>query len=256
MNTMSEKADDREEIESLLPWHAAGTLSRRDAERVERALASDQELARRFDLVREELTETIHLNESLGAPSARAMEKLFAAIDAEGALKRKPGFSFDLRTRVSEFFSAFAPRTLAYASAAAALVILLQAGVIGSMMLKSGAGYNTASAPPDVKVESVDFFVNFAPQVSTDEVTKFLHAHQATIVDGPEGRGRPTRCGSTRTGRRRRRSPVSSRTCSRTATSSAPNSRLRRQVTQRVTRHRAPARRCRCCHCPRKRAIQ
>src|SRR5258705_2656 len=112
MTTTSEKANDHEEIESLLPWHAAGTLSRRDAERVERALASDQELVRRFNLVREELAETIHLNESLGAPSARAMEKLFAAIDAEGALKRKPGFSFALRTRVSDLFSGFAPRTL------------------------------------------------------------------------------------------------------------------------------------------------
>jgi hypothetical protein len=35
--------------------------------------------------VREELAETIHLNETLGAPSARAMEKLFDAIDAEEA---------------------------------------------------------------------------------------------------------------------------------------------------------------------------
>src|SRR5712675_2508538 len=125
MNTTSEKANDHEEIESLLPWHAAGTLSRRDAERVERALASDQELVRRFNLVREELAETIHLNESLGAPSARAMEKLFAAIDAEGALKRKPGFALALRTRAAEFFSSFSPRTLAFASVAAALVILL-----------------------------------------------------------------------------------------------------------------------------------
>ncbi len=164
MNTMSEKANDHEEIESLLPWHAAGTLSRRDAERVERALASDQELVRRFNLVREELAETIHLNESLGAPSARAMEKLFAAI------------------------AGFAPRTLAYASAAAALVILLQAGLIGGIMLKSGTGYNTASAP-DVKVDSLDLYVNFVPQASTDEVTKFLRARQASIVEGPNGAG-------------------------------------------------------------------
>jgi|AmaraimetFIIA100_FD_contig_61_1512928_length_885_multi_7_in_0_out_0_1 hypothetical protein len=28
-------------IETLLPWHAAGTLSRRDAQRVEEALARD-----------------------------------------------------------------------------------------------------------------------------------------------------------------------------------------------------------------------
>ena len=186
MNTMSEKASDREEIEYLLPWHAAGTLSRRDAERVERALATDQELARRFDLVREELSETIHLNESLGAPSARAMEKLFAAIDAEGAYKRKPGLALDLRTRVAEFFSAFAPRTLAFASAAAALVILLQAGVIGSMVLKGDGGYNTASITP-AKVDSVDFLVTFAPQASADQVSKFLRDRHATIVDGPKG---------------------------------------------------------------------
>src|SRR3979411_2615690 len=182
MNTMSEKAKDHEENESIPPWHLPGGW------RVERAVGSDQELVRRFNLVREELTETIHLNESLGAPSGRAMEKLFAAIDAEGALKRKPGFSFDLRTRVSELFSGFAPRTLAYASAAAALVILLQAGLIGGIMLKSGAGYNTASAP-DVNVDSLDLYVNFVPQASTDEVTKLLRAHQASIVEGPNGAG-------------------------------------------------------------------
>ena len=189
MYQMTERADDREEIESLLPWHAAGTLSRRDAERVERALASDQELARRFELVREELGETIHLNESLGAPSARAMEKLFAAIDAEGATKRKPGFAFDLRTKVSELFAGFAPRTLAYASGVAALVILLQAGVIGNMALNdSGArgDYGTASAP-DAKVERVDFFVTFGPSVTTEQLTAFLHANRGKIVDGPKG---------------------------------------------------------------------
>lgn len=75
----------RYKIEVLLPWHAAGRLSRREAELVERALAADKELARRYDLVRQELTETIHLNETLGIPSPRASEKLFAAIEAEEA---------------------------------------------------------------------------------------------------------------------------------------------------------------------------
>ena len=76
---------------ALLPWHAAGTLSRRDADRVEQALADDCELARRYALVRQELVDTIHLNETLGIPSARAAEKLFAAIDAEeaGAPRRR-----------------------------------------------------------------------------------------------------------------------------------------------------------------------
>ena len=79
MNAINEEPE-HQEIEALLPWHAAGTLSPRDANRVEQALAVDRELARQYDLVREELIETIHLNETLGAPSARAMERLFAAI--------------------------------------------------------------------------------------------------------------------------------------------------------------------------------
>jgi hypothetical protein len=68
---MINKEPERHEIESLLPWHAAGTLSRRDADRVEQALGGDRELARQSDLVREELVETIHLNETLRPPSAR-----------------------------------------------------------------------------------------------------------------------------------------------------------------------------------------
>src|SRR5215472_15640325 len=82
---MINSRSERQEIERLLPWHAARTLSRREADLVERALAADAELARRYDLIRQELAETVHLNETLGAPSARATEKLFAAIEAEEA---------------------------------------------------------------------------------------------------------------------------------------------------------------------------
>ena len=51
--TMTPNALEREEIEQLLPWHAAGTLSRRDAQRVEQALQNDADLARQYALVRE-----------------------------------------------------------------------------------------------------------------------------------------------------------------------------------------------------------
>jgi hypothetical protein len=76
---------ERRQIEFLLPWYAAGTLGRSDTDRVEQALAVDFELARRYALVVEELAETINLNETLGEPSARVAETLFAAIDVEEA---------------------------------------------------------------------------------------------------------------------------------------------------------------------------
>ena len=80
--------------------------------------------------MREELGETILLNETLGAPSAHAMEKLFAKIDAEPA--RKPAASLNLGARIAEFFASLTPRTLAWSATAAAIAILLQAGLIAT----------------------------------------------------------------------------------------------------------------------------
>src|SRR5687767_15356025 len=131
---MINKEPERHEIETLLPWHAAGTLNRRDADRVEQALSCDRELAQRYDLVREELNETIHLNETLGAPSARAMEKLFSAIDAEAPVVKKA--SFNVMGRLVEFMSSFSPRTLAYAGTAAALALVVQAAVLTTFVVR------------------------------------------------------------------------------------------------------------------------
>ena len=189
MNMMN-KEPERHEIEALLPWHAAGTLSRRDAERVEQALAGDRELKRRFDIVREELSETIHLNETLGAPSARAMEKLFAAIDAEGVRTPSRRASFDFAGRISDFLAGFAPRTLAWSAAAAALAIVVQAGVITAVAVKergAPANYETASAPQ--ATDGAFAVVRFAPQASSADITNFLGAHMATLVDGPKAGG-------------------------------------------------------------------
>src|SRR4051794_22292114 len=105
---MTMNATMHSEIDELLPWHAAGTLNRRDAQRIEDALAQDSELASRYALVRGELGETIYLNETLAVPSARAMAQLFAKIDAEPA--RKPAASLSLAAGLSEFLAILSPR--------------------------------------------------------------------------------------------------------------------------------------------------
>jgi hypothetical protein len=183
MNMMN-KEPERHELEALLPWHATGTLNRRDSDRIERALAGDRELARRYDLVREELAETIHLNETLGAPSARAMEKLFAAIDAEEARSPRRRPSFDLAQRISEFLSGFAPRTLAWSAAAAALAILAQAAIIAGVVLREDSA---PTGPKLANAVSAGSFavVRFAPQATAAEITIFLGAYKATLVEGP-----------------------------------------------------------------------
>jgi anti-sigma factor RsiW len=185
-------AQEREDIETLLPWFAAGTLSRKDAARVEKALAADKELARRFELVREELGETIRLNESLGAPSSRAMTKLFQMIDAESPAARTASPSVSFATRVSEFIAGFSPRTLAYAGGVAALAIVLQAGVITGVLLNEqsgGAGYRTVAVDRTIAPLGSFALVRFAPDASAADITKFLEAQKASIVDGPSAGG-------------------------------------------------------------------
>ncbi len=187
MNTTNKEM--HSDIEELLPWHAAGTLSRRDTQRVEEALARNPELARRYALVREELGETILLNETLGAPSAHAMEKLFAKIDAEPA--RKPAMSRGLSARISEFFASLTPRTLAWSASAAAIAILLQAGLIAGIVIKdrSPVGYETASAPTSNPGVGAFTVIRFAPQASSDDITKFLEANTLQVAAGPMAGG-------------------------------------------------------------------
>ena len=197
MMAMSKKKLDQEpgEIEMLLPWHAAGTLSARDARRVDEALARDPELARQYSVIREEYAETIHLNESLGAPSVRAMQKLFDAIDGEPV--RKPSATSRIATRIAEFFSGLSPRTMAWSAGAAALALLLQAGVIGAVLIKNqNASYQTASLDlNDRAAITRDLgagtppraLVRFAPDARIADINALLDSYQASIVGGANG---------------------------------------------------------------------
>ena len=182
------------EIEMLLPWHAAGTLNTRDARRVEEALARAPELARQYAVIREEYAETIGLNESLGAPSARAMQKLFAAIDAEPA--RKPSALSALSTRISGFFASLSPRTLAWSASLGALALVMQAGVIGAVLVKNqNATFQTASLSmnePIVRSLGSDVgppraLVRFAPDAKVSDINALLDHYQASIIEARGG---------------------------------------------------------------------
>jgi hypothetical protein len=175
------------DIEALLPWYVAGTLRRRDRLRVEEALRQDGELARhvahQVELAREELAETIHLNETLGAPPPQVADRLMAAIDAEAAARRKllPGGAAGWLTG---FFANLPPRTLAVAASFAVLAIALQAFMLVDIFTKP------QGAPEQTALEGghrhgTFAMVRFAQAASAAEITNFLHDYQAALVDGP-----------------------------------------------------------------------
>ncbi|MGJ4942778.1 hypothetical protein ACQR1W_19540 [Bradyrhizobium sp. HKCCYLS1011] len=203
MMALSRKMLDHEpsDIELLLPWYAAGTLNLPDTRRVEEALARDPELARQYAVIQQEYAETIGLNESLGAPSMRAMQKLFAAIEAEPA--QSPAISRGLIGRLLGFFDSLSPRTLALSGSLGALLVLLQAGVIGTFLMKEQtATYQTASLSPNERVDDgapvtrslepqtgvpVHALVRFAPDARISDITTLLDSYHASIVDGAKG---------------------------------------------------------------------
>jgi hypothetical protein len=180
----------QEDIELLLPWHAAGTLNARDTERVDRALATNRELSDRYEQVRHELGEAIHLNESLGAPSSRVMENLFAKIDAEPRRKVKKE-RVGLGVRLANFFGGFSGRTVAYAGAVAGLAIVLQGGMLIRMLLTDHqVGPQLSSYEDNVRgVDGSSVFVRFKPQATSADVTKFLTDNKAVIIQGPTSNG-------------------------------------------------------------------
>ena len=177
------------EIELLLPWHAAGALGLRDARRVDAALASDPELARQYAVIREEYAETIAFNESLGAPSGLAMQRLFSAIDAES--EGRPKATFGPVPRTSAFFLSLSPRTLAWSASLAAVLLLLLGGVIGALVKSHVTAYDTEEmnlVARDLGREAAPHaLVRFAEDARVADIRALLDKYQASIIGSTGG---------------------------------------------------------------------
>ena len=171
-------------IEELLPWYAAGTLDPVEAKRVEEELARRPELRASLDLVREDRDETIALNEALGAPSPAAWARVLAAAQAE---PRKP----TLKARLASLAGLLGlgaepqPRRLAWAGAAAAIVIALQAATILSLLPAPGGPAirprRRRARRPGARACSF----HSRPTRGSIRSGLWLQQHHASIVEGP-----------------------------------------------------------------------
>jgi hypothetical protein len=189
--TMNESDDDRA-LANLLPFYATGKLSLEDMRRVELALTNDSELRRELALVEEEQGATVEANERLGLPSARSADRFFAMLEAEPARTTPRALAKDFFSWLGDRLLSFAPRQMAYAGVAAALLLVAQAGYIGVLLERSGGGgiFEPAFPPggrgPD-GVEGTFAEVTFQPEAKSGDISRFLISVRARIVDGPRG---------------------------------------------------------------------
>src|SRR5262249_23626074 len=136
---------------------------------------------------------TIRLNETLGAPSARAMKRLMAAIEADEAVAPTRRVSFNIGGWLSNQIAQLSRRTLAWSGAAAALAIVLQAGVITGLFMETPADSGPKGPEPNGTIRGFNqgtyVVVQFSAQATAIEITDFLAAHKAMVVDGPRPKG-------------------------------------------------------------------
>jgi anti-sigma factor RsiW len=185
MNT-NESSSNRE-LADLLPFYVTGRLPLAKMEEIEAALATDAALRRELTLVEEEQAATIEANERLGLPSARAGERFLAMLDAEPQRATPRTIAKDVFTWIGERLQSLAPRQMAFAGIAAALLLVAQAGFIGSL-LHQGGGTSFEVASGEHGAFEVSFAtVIFTPDAKLADIAKLLDANNAVIVDGPKG---------------------------------------------------------------------
>jgi anti-sigma factor RsiW len=187
-NAMSE----RDEIEMLLPWYVMGRLDHADAARVEACLARDPDLAKQFRLIRDEHDQSVTGNEAIAERSARNADRLLADVArrrAPRAAAPRVAAAPSLWERLQEFFALPPVGAVRWAGAAAALLIVVQAGIIGTMVVRQPESYAPASGSAPTSERGTVALVGFVGGATASAVVDLLAAHGMSILDGPNASG-------------------------------------------------------------------
>lgn len=189
---------EREELDLLLPWYAAGTLDADDHARVDAALKTDEALARSLALVHDDLNAAVSVAETEPVPTSaevRFLAQLDQEIDRTRRVQAEPASpaSDGLLARAAAWISGTvfggAPHNMALAAAAMVMVIAIQAGVIGTLVGTGEdvePGFVTASGEAQTPALSGSvFLVRFAVGTDMTALSAFLAEEGARLADGP-----------------------------------------------------------------------
>lgn len=187
MTTPNEALSERDEIEMLLPWFVTGKLDAADRARVEAFLSREPAMRRQLDLIREEQDHTVSANEAIRAPRTLSVDAGMATVAAATTLGARQTAS-GLLAKVRAFFQAPTAYGVRLATAAAALIILVQSAVLGSYALR-GPGesqYGLAGGPT---VPGAFATVKFKDDAALARIGAALGQLGMTISDGPKAGG-------------------------------------------------------------------
>lgn len=188
MTSANETIPERDEIEMLLPWYATGKLDKADRARVEEWLAHEPAMMRQLGLIRAEQEQSIRSNEDIAFPRRLSVDSVMAHAGLAGT--SRPGPLHAVLDAVRDFFQMPTPGAVRWAAAAAAVVIVAQAAVIGVVGTSPDtAGYQTASGEQRPISAGTFALVRFADGAALKDVTAVLASLDMAITDGPRAGG-------------------------------------------------------------------
>ena len=183
MSDESRDRDEPQELELLLPFHVTGRLMPSDLDRVELYFRDHPE--RRL-ILDEERAAVVASNEAISIRRAHNFARVAAAISATRDQPVRRGVVSAIR----RLFELPSTQSVRWASAIAAVVIIMQAAVIGTLVVTwSSRQFSTASGVSASREPGRFATIRFADGATASAIATLLAGLDVRVVDGPAGGG-------------------------------------------------------------------
>jgi len=177
--------DKRDEVEMMLPFYVTGQLDHSEANEIDEYLKHHPDVAHQLDLIRAERENTAASNAIYASRPARSFDRVAAMIGKTPAQPtRAAGWGLDW---IKQLFAIPSSPALGFVGAAAAIVILLQAATIGTLVVAQYSGIFTGASGGNAVDAGTTVVVRFADDASAAAIADVLSGLGLKIVDGPRG---------------------------------------------------------------------
>jgi hypothetical protein len=179
----------REEVEKMLPFYVTGRLDHADADQVRNYLERHPEVARELDLVGAERDSAVAANAIYANRPVRSFDRVAAMIGKAAAQPaRSAGRWGDWVDWIKRLFAMPSSPAFGLLGAAAAIVIILQAATIGTLVVTHYPGSFIGASGGNGAVDAgTTVVVQFADDATTAAIADALSGLGVRIVDGPRG---------------------------------------------------------------------
>jgi len=183
------EATKREEVEKMLPFYVTGRIDHADAEEIGDYLERHPDVAKQLDLARAERDSAFVANAVYADRPARSFDRVAAMIGKGAARPARAGRRGpDWIDRVKRLFAMPSSPALGLLGAAAAIVIVLQAATIGTLVVAHYPGIFSGASGGNGAVDAgTTVVVRFADDATTAAIADALSGLDVKIIDGPSG---------------------------------------------------------------------